>query len=124
MKNWVKKSGRTVIFTRDMSWVNNSEIENELRNKARTNDLIICLPKITTLTQSLKDDGAEIYTYENLNYTPKSRFTFINYGSNSCKVAIGRKDEKHNHYITEYTTKDTIEYYLAEDLVNIIKRIS
>lgn len=123
MREWIKKTGRTVIFTRDMSWVDDNEIKNELISKARSNDLIICLPKITDFIQILKDHGAEIYTYENLDFTPKSRFTFINYGSNSSKVAIGRKDEKHNHFITEYTTKDTIEYYLAEDLVNIIKKL-
>ncbi|GAA5102520.1 hypothetical protein GCM10023210_43580 [Chryseobacterium ginsengisoli] len=123
MRDWVKKTGRTVIFTRDMSWANNQQIQNDLINKARSNDLIICLPKITSFTQRLKNEGAEIYTYDTLNFTPKSRFTFINYGSNSSKVAIGRKDDKHNHIITEYTTKDTIEYFLAEDLVNIIKNL-
>ncbi|WP_020602575.1 hypothetical protein [Spirosoma spitsbergense] len=121
MKNWIKKPGRTVIFTRDMSWVNNREIENDLMNKSRNRELIICLPKHTLFTSVLVQEGAEIYTYEHLNFTPKSRFTFINYGSNSSKVAIGRKDDDHNHIITEFTTKDTIEYFLAEDLVNVLK---
>ena len=123
MGNWIKRTGRTVIFTRDMSWVDNDKMKNELRKKAKKNDLIICQPKINEFTASLKEDGAEIYTYENLKFIPKSRFTFINYSTNSSKVAIGRKDDKHNHIITEFTTKDTIEYYLAEDLVNIIKSL-
>ncbi|WP_405225684.1 hypothetical protein [Dokdonia sp. Asnod1-B02] len=124
MGSWIKKRGRIVIFTRDMSWVDNPTMKNQLIKKAQSNDLIICQPKINELSTLLKNEGAEIYTYENLNFIPKSRFTFINYSTNSSKVAIGRKDDNHNHIITEFTTKDTIEYYLAEDLVNIIKSLN
>lgn len=123
MKTWINKTGRTVIFTRDMSWVDN-EIKNDLKAKASNKDLIICHPELTPLTRELKNDGAEVYEYKNLKFTPKSRFTFINYNSNSSKVAIGKKDDKHVHYITEYSTKDTIEYHLAEDLVNLIKSLN
>jgi hypothetical protein len=124
MGNWINKRGRIVIFTRDMSWVDNITIKNQLIKKAKSNDLIICQPKMNELSTKLRNVGAEIYTYENLKYIPKSRFTFINYSTNSSKVAIGRKDDNHNHIITEFTTKDTIEYYLAEDLVNIIKSLN
>jgi hypothetical protein len=124
MGNWIKKRGRIVIFTRDMSWVDNVIMKNQLIKKAKSNDLIICQPKMNELSTLLKNEGAEIYTYQNLKYVPKSRFTFINYSTNSSKVAIGRKDDNHNHIITEFTTKDTIEYYLAEDLVNIIKSLN
>jgi hypothetical protein len=123
MKNWVNKSGRTVILTRDLSWVNYDDIKTTLKTKAINKELIVCLPKNTDFTSELKDLGAEIYTYENLNFTPKSRFTFINYGTPYSKVAIGRKDKNHTHYIEEYSIENTVEYFLAEDLVNIIKSL-
>ena len=123
MKNWVSKSGRTVILTRDLSWVNYDDTKNALKTKAINKELIVCLPKNTDFTSELKDLGAEIYTYENLNFTPKSRFTFINYGTPYSKVAVGRKDKNHIHYIEEYSIENTVEYFLAEDLVNIIKSL-
>jgi hypothetical protein len=123
MKGWVSKSGRTVILTRDLSWVNYDDIKNALKTKAINKELIVCLPKNTDFTSELKDLGAEIYTYENLNFTPKSRFTFINYGTPYSKVAVGRKDKNHIHYIEEYSIENTVEYFLAEDLVNIIKSL-
>lgn len=123
MKNWINKSGRTVILTRDLSWVNYDEIKNDLKNKARNKELIVCLPKKTDFTSELQALGAEIYTYEKLNFTPKSRFTFINYDTPYSKVAIGRKDKNHIHYIEEYSIENTVEYFLAEDLVNIIKSL-
>ena len=123
MKNWVNKSGRTVILTRDLSWVNYDDIKNDLKTKAINKELIICLPKNTDFTFELEGLGAEIYTYENLKFTPKSRFTFINYGTPYSKVAIGRKDKNHIHYIEEYSIENTVEFFLAEDLINIIKSL-
>jgi hypothetical protein len=123
MQNWIAKAGRTVIFTRDMSWVDNDEIKDELRAKARKHELLICLPQFTAFTHELHNLGAEIYEYPNIAFTPKSRFTFINYGTPYSKVAIGRKDEKHNHFIEEYSIKNTVEYFLAEDLVNLVKAL-
>lgn len=123
MRNWVNKAGRTVIFTRDMSWVDNDEIKNELRAKAQRHELLVCLPHFTTFTRELQTLGAEIYEYPNITFTPKSRFTFINYGTPYSKVAIGRKDDSHNHLIEEYSIKNTVEYFLAEDLVNLVKAL-
>jgi hypothetical protein len=123
MRNWVTKAGRTVIFTRDMSWVDNDDIKNQLRAKAGRNELIVCLPQFTAFTTELQTLGAEIYEYPNIAFTPKSRFTFINYGTPYSKVAIGRKDDSHNHLIEEYSIKNTVEYFLAEDLVNLVKAL-
>lgn len=123
MKNWIGKRGRTVIFTRDMSWANDQQTMDLLRAKARSSELIICHPTKTHFTRELETLGAEVFEYSNLNFIPKSRFTFINYGTPYSKVAIGKKDDNHNHFIEEYTIKNTVEYFLAEDLVNLVKAI-
>lgn len=123
MRNWVTRPGRTVIFTRDMSWVNNDDIKNKLREKARSHELLVCLPIITPFAAELENLGAEIYSYPNITFTPKSRFTFINYGTPYSKVAIGRKDDNHFHVIEEYSIKNTVEFFLAEDLVNLVKAL-
>jgi hypothetical protein len=124
MSAWVKKTGRTVIFTRDMSWVDTESIKNDLRIKARNKDLLLCLPDNTDFSSELKLLGAEVYIYKDINFTPKSRFTFINYDTPYSKVAIGRKDKNHIHYIEEYSIENTIEFFLAQDLVNLIKSIN
>lgn len=123
MQNWVTKAGRTVIFTRDMSWVNNNDIKNKLREKARNHELLVCLPIVTPFALELQNLGAEVYSYPNIAFTPKSRFTFINYGTPYSKVAIGRKDDNDYHVIEEYSIKNTVEYFLAEDLVNLVKAL-
>ncbi|AXG74412.1 hypothetical protein DVK85_09275 [Flavobacterium arcticum] len=124
MRNWINNGGRTVIFTRDMTWVSDVDIKNILKTKAKNNELIICQPKLTNFTIELQKLGAEIYTYDKLNFEPKSRFTFINYNTNSSKVAIGKKGKNNIHYINEFSMDDAYEYHLAEDLVNLIKAIN
>lgn len=122
MQSWISKPGRTVVFTRDMSWVNDTTTKDKLREKARTSELIICHPQMTPFTLELQNLGAEVYEYSNLNFTPKSRFTFINYNTASSKVAIGKTDRNHNHYIEE-SSHDNMQYFLAEDLINLIKAL-
>ncbi|MFN8712730.1 MAG: hypothetical protein ACK5Z2_07740 [Bacteroidota bacterium] len=44
MYNWIENGGRTVIFTRDLSWVSDDQMKDMLNNKARRGELTICLP--------------------------------------------------------------------------------
>ena len=44
-----------------MSWVDD-EMKQLLRDKAKSGELIICLPKATDNTDSLKQNGAEVIT--------------------------------------------------------------
>jgi len=124
MKNWVSKIGRTVIFTRDMSWANTQEIKNKLLAKSHSNELIICLPKKTDLVHELEKAGAQIIEYKNLNYEPTSRFTIVHYGRNDSKLAIGRTNKKGEHEINEFENGTHTQFHLAEDLVNVLKEIS
>lgn len=124
MENWISQTGRTVIFTRDMSWANNKNIKDKLVTKSRANELIMCMPKKTDLASELEGYGAEIIEYSNLNYTPSSRFTIVHYGRSDAKLAIGRTDNEGKHIITEFENGLHTQFHLAEDLVNILKEIS
>lgn len=122
MRNWIGQNGRIVILTRDMSWADDLVTKNGLREKARRNELTICQPTKTNFSTELEQLGAEIYDYSNLGFVPQSRFTFIRYNTVSSKVAIGKTDTNHIHYIKEHSHGE-MEYFLAEDLVNLIKAL-
>jgi len=124
MQKWVSKIGRTVIFTRDMSWANTSDIKAKLLEKSTSHELIICMPNKTKLAIELENAGAEVIEYKNINYTPKSRFTIIHYGRNDSKLAIGRTNQKGEHEISEFENGAHTQFHLAEDLVNILREIT
>lgn len=120
MKDILKKEGRTVVFTRDMTWAK-PEIENIMIDKSLSKELTIIMPAINDLALKLKEKGAEVYEYPKLNFTPKSRFTIVYYGKPESLMAIGMKDENNNHCISEYRNGHDTQFHLAEDLVSIIK---
>ena len=124
MLNWISKTGRTVIFTRDMSWAKTIDIKNKLTDKARAKELILCMPLKTEYAAVLENEGAEVYEYSSLDYTPESRFTIVHYGRSDAKLAIGRTAADGKHYITEFENGLHPQFHLAEDLVNILKKIN
>ena len=123
MYNWILKGGRVAIFTHDMSWANGQKMKDLLFAKARNNELCICLPKRISLTDELIEYGAEILTYEKLNYIPKSRFTIVNKDRMDACVAVGRR-VKEVHKIEEYSVGQHPVFDVAKDLVEIIKRVN
>ena len=123
MFNWISHPGRTLIFTRDMTWVAEEEIKEVLRGKARRKELIICMPKKLDFAAELEVLGAEIIDYINLKYSPKSRFTIIRYGKLDTKMAIGKTDNKGVHHIEEVENGIHTEYHLAEDLFEVLKEL-
>lgn len=124
MKNWVNNDGQTVIVSRDLSWVSpNDNIYNILRKKAKNDELTIIMQKSNTCVKDLEKCGAKIYYYGNLDFTPKTRFTFIHYGRTNPRLAIGYQF-KGVTKILEYEKSGTIEYSLAEDLCNLLKEVS
>ena len=124
MLDWISKTGRTVIFTRDMSWAKTNDIKNKLVDKARAQELILCMPLKTEFASDLEKDGAEVYEYPNLDYTPESRFTIVHYGRSDAKLAIGRTASDGKHRITEFENGLHPQFHLAEDLVNILRKIN
>ena len=123
MSRWISQGGRVVIFTRDHTWAHELKLQELLFAKARLNELTICVPSHTDLTQKLRTAGAEIITYSKLDYpTPGSRFTIINDGqSASASVAIGRKVDG-LHVIEEFPSGDPV-FAVTKDIVEILRRI-
>lgn len=123
MYAWIARAGRVAIFTHDMTWVRDEELKDLLRRKAREDELIVCLPNRTPLAQELDEIGATVYSYSQLNYVPRSRFTIIKLGRGDAEVAVGR-DVSGSHVIEEFQIGRHPAFTMAEDLVSIIARIS
>lgn len=121
MYRWIKDHGRTVIFTRDMSWVKDVEMHEMLRDKARSNELTLVLQKPITLSSELERCGAEVITYEDLNVVPTIRFTIVNEGRVDAKVAIAHPDEE-AHRIYEYKMGAHPIFHMAHDLVSMLRK--
>jgi hypothetical protein len=122
MFNWINNGGRVTIFTRDMSWVDDDDMRNMLIQKAQRNELTIILHDKIRLSDELKSKGANIITYKELDYIPKSRFTIINTDRSDSKVAIGRRTNDNKHLIREFSTSDEPEFSLATDLAKILDK--
>lgn len=91
--NWLNRGSRTVIFTRDLTWANEStDILNTLERKARNKELTICLYQRTQTTDHLSDLGADIYIHNLSESQLKSRFTIIDYGKNNPKITVGTRN--------------------------------
>ena len=123
MHEWIKHGGRVAIWTRDMSWAQNLEIRNLLTEKARRHELILCLPELNEFTTELARAGAEVCAYgATLLESPASRFTIAFFGRNGSRVAVGRA-EGDTHVIDEFSTSDHPAFYLAADLVALVRAL-
>jgi hypothetical protein len=122
MYNWIKNGGRVVIFTRDMSWVNDDAMKNLLRNKSRSKECIICMPKKIDKVVEFEKEGATVIEYPSLDYTPLSRFTIINYGRDDAKIAVGKSIESGKHLIEEFGNGEHPYFQVANDLVRILEK--
>jgi hypothetical protein len=122
MYNWISRGGRVAIFSRDLSWVNEKPMKTLLLTKAKRSELCICVPEIIPLVNELQKAGAEICAYPQLGYIPSSRFTIINYDRADAAVAVGgKKDGK--HLIREFAVGEHPFFSVANDLVNILKKV-
>lgn len=121
MYKWISQEGVTFIFSRDLSWVSDEEMKNLFRNKARNRELKLCVAESIPFVTELADLGAEIYTYKQLDYTLKTRFTFVKVGRIDCKVAIGR-EVKGSHFIEEFKATDEPVFSIASDLMEVLSR--
>ncbi|NDV42387.1 hypothetical protein [Flagellimonas sediminis] len=122
MYNWIKNGGRVVIFTRDMSWVNDEEMKNLLRNKSRGKECIICMPNKIDKVVEFESEGATVIEYSSLDYTPLSRFTITNYGRYDAKIAVGKSLGNGKHLIEEFGNGEHPYFQVANDLVRILEK--
>jgi len=122
MFRWISRGGRVAIFSRDMSWVEDDEMKDLLRAKARRDELHICLPTRILLSDDLQKEGAHIHVYPQLNYTPLSRFTIINKGRSDAQLAVGRAIEG-KHLIEEFSLGEHPAFFIADDLIEVVMRL-
>ena len=121
MYSWINNGGRVVIFTRDLSWVNDDEMKTLLKNKSEINECIICLPSRIDKVIEFEEAGATIIEYSKLNYVPLSRFTITNYGRDDAKIAVGKSIENGKHIIEQFGNGEHPYFQVANDLVKILE---
>jgi hypothetical protein len=122
MHNWINNGGRVAIWTRDMSWAQNPATQALLTQKAKAGELIICMPEMKSLAEHLEKAGAEIYVYPTDGYEPASRFTITEFARAGSRVAVGR-GKGDLHLIETFDSGDHPSFYLAQDLINLVRRI-
>lgn len=116
---WIDKGGRVAIWTRDMSWVDQSEMMPMLCKKAEDGELIICLPRRIEKSDQLESHGAEVIAYGTLD-TPSMTFTIANYGRRGSRVAVGSRSGN-KHIIQEFSAEEHPAFHLASDLVRLVR---
>ena len=119
MFHWIKNGSRVAIWTRDLSWAADEELDEMLRQKAQRSELIICLPENIEKTDSLKASGADIVAY-GTSETPASIFTIVNYRRTGSRVAVGMRKGNH-HIIQEFSSDEHPTFHLAMDLVELAR---
>lgn len=123
MHDWIRDGGRVAIWTRDMSWANNTDTRHVLSEKAKRRELVLCLPEPNELSEELRCMGAEICIYgSRLLESPASRFTIAFLGRDGSQVAVGRADGC-THVIDEFTSGEHPAYHLAADLVGLVRAL-
>ncbi|MEC7741374.1 MAG: hypothetical protein VYE13_02755 [Pseudomonadota bacterium] len=122
MNQWVQNEGRTVIFTRDMSWGEEFEIKPTLMRKARAKQLKIYLQSRTDLSDELQTAGADIVEYSAAAYEPKSRFTIVGAGKQGARVAVGTK-RNGKHVVYKFESGDDPVFAIAEDLTEMLGKL-
>ncbi|MCA1936933.1 MAG: hypothetical protein LDL37_15930 [Asticcacaulis sp.] len=119
MFNIIKNSGSTVIVTRNMSWSNDKDIENELGRKSSHGDLKIYLQHIPNNLDEIANLKNSMKKY-NLNFTPSCRFTISNNGHHNEAMHIAVPGNG-KHSIYSYSSNDGPIFYLAKDLVRLLE---
>ena len=117
--HWIKNGGRIAIWTRDMSWADDDDMKEMLRQKAQSQELIICLPNETDTTEYLSSYGAEVIAYGAWD-SPITSFTIANYGRAGSRVAIGRR-KGNLHIIQEFSAEEHSAFDMAHDLVRLVR---
>ena len=122
MCSWISSPGRTVVFSRDLSWGGEPGTKRLLLEKSKKSELTIYLENATALSDELKSAGANIKVYGGTGFVPQSRFTIVGSDKQGARVAVGLfEDGKHAVYQFE-SGKHPI-FALAQDLVNITNKV-
>lgn len=121
MYEWISSAGTAAIFSRDLTWVDDKEMKAMLERKSANGELTIVLAKEVPLSRRLAKAGANVIYYDDFGYTIKSRFTIVNLNRIDSRVAIG-KTVAGAHLVDEYSAEDGPILYMAQDLLEIMRR--
>jgi hypothetical protein len=122
MRQWISREGEVAIWSKDLTWATADQtVKDVLFNKARAKQLTLFVPTQFELSQALQAEGAKVISYHEIGYTPKSRFTFVQVGRATSRVAIASSSQN-QHRIDEFSAGDGPEFHLAEDLMEIVRR--
>lgn len=122
--DYIENGGRTVILSRDLSWIN-ADIIGRIEEKAAKDELIIFLPKENTISRRLSQH-ADIRYFGDLitdsaHSIIKSRFTIIQWDSNSARITYPKQDHTH-HYNYEFSINEpTMD--IALDLIRLLIKL-
>ena len=101
MYRWIRNGQRVfAIWTRDMSWVSDDEMKGMLsvNSKARSSDLIVCVPEETDTLEYLNGLKELRLSYIMHWSIPALTFTIVNFGHAGSRVAVGmRRGDNHRN---------------------------
>lgn len=122
MCRWISSPGRTVVFSRDLSWGNETKTLNTLLEKSRRSELTIFLERPTDLSEKLRKAGANIQVYGQTGFVPESRFTIVAAGKQGSRVAVGLL-ENGKHVVYQFESGKHPVFALAKDLASLTGHI-
>jgi hypothetical protein len=122
MCKWISQQGRTVIFSRDLSWGDEYNSKTALMKKARAGDLKIFLHQKTALSDALEGEGAEIVVYGETDHEPKSRFTIVGFGKEGARLAVGTQ-RGGKPIVYEFESGEDPVFALAEDYAKLLSKV-
>jgi hypothetical protein len=123
--DFLKQGGRSVIFSRDLSWASNgNHILEALNAKARKKELEVFVSGSNAAIDTLFQNSATIFDYKEAQFNPKARFSIINYGSYDQKIAIGALEDDKFVIRTYDLKKNKTIVALVEDIIALAKIIS
>lgn len=120
--NFMEKGGRTVVLSRDLSWVTDDLI-GRLERKSRKKDLIVFMPRLNETAKRLQKAGADVRCFgealtDGASNIVKSRFTIIQWDSYSARITYPKEDHSY-HYNFEYVMGEPA-MELAQDLIRLL----
>lgn len=122
MHQWISRGGRVVIFSHDLTWVDD-RMAALLIDKAKRNELEIVVPKrtgrVAPLLDQLEQEGGRVYVYPELQYVPRSRFTIVNRGRTGPRVAVG-SGVGDKWRIDVFSEGEDPVFAVANDLVEVV----
>lgn len=120
----LKGSGSVAILSKDLTWVKEGgEAEALLVKKARDGELTLFVEEEMPITTRLKSCGADVRVYaaqKRKGFSPKSRFTVLDYRSGKTRVMIGAPSNG-RHLIKHYGEEDFEVVDLARDFIALLE---